>query len=94
MTCAKNEAESDKLINLFTEYLDIDDEFATLLINEGFSTLEEVAYVPASNFRNRRLDEETVDILRSRAKDALTTKALKTEESFRRCRTCRRPTSA
>ena len=68
----KNEAESDKLLNLFTEYLDIDDEFATLLINEGFSTLEEVAYVPASEFLEiDGLDEETVDVLRSRAKDAL-----------------------
>ena len=80
---AKNEAESDKLINLFTENLDIDDEFASLLINEGFSTLEEVAYVPASEFLEiDGLDEETVDVLRSRAKDALTTKALKTEESL------------
>jgi N utilization substance protein A len=80
---AKNEAESDKLINLFTENLDIDDEFASLLINEGFSTLEEVAYVPASEFLEiDGLDEETVDLLRSRAKDALTTKALKTEESL------------
>ncbi len=80
---AKNEAESDKLINLFTENLDIDDEFESLLINEGFSTLEEVAYVPASEFLEiDGLDEETVDLLRSRAKDALTTKALKTEESL------------
>lgn len=79
----KNEAESDKLLNLFTENLDIDDEFASLLINEGFSTLEEVAYVPASEFLEiDGLDEETVDLLRSRAKDALTTKALKTEESL------------
>ena len=79
----KNEAESDKLINLFTQYLDIDDDFATLLINEGFSTLEEVAYVPASEFLEiDGLDEETVDVLRSRAKDALTTKALKDEESL------------
>ena len=80
---AKNEAESDKLIHLFTENLDIDDEFASLLINEGFSTLEEVAYVPASEFLEiDGLDEEMVDTLRSRAKDALTTKALKTEESL------------
>ena len=79
----KNEAESDKLLNLFTENLDIDDEFASLLINEGFSTLEEVAYVPASEFLEiDGLDEDIVDALRSRAKDALTTKALKTEESL------------
>jgi N utilization substance protein A len=80
---AKNAAESDKLINLFTENLDIDDDFATLLINEGFSSLEEVAYVPAAEFLDiDGLDEDTVEELRSRAKDALTTSALKTEESL------------
>ncbi|TLX45619.1 transcription termination/antitermination protein NusA [Pseudoalteromonas phenolica] len=80
---SKNAAESDKLINLFTENLDIDDDFATLLINEGFSSLEEVAYVPAAEFLEiDGLDEDTVEELRNRAKDALTTSALKTEESL------------
>jgi N utilization substance protein A len=80
---AKNAAESDKLINLFTENLDIDDDFATLLINEGFSSLEEVAYVPVAEFLEiDGLDEDTVEELRNRAKDALTTNALKTEESL------------
>jgi N utilization substance protein A len=80
---AKNAAESDKLINLFTENLDIDDDFASLLINEGFSSLEEVAYVPAAEFLEiDGLDEDTVEELRNRAKDALTTSALKTEESL------------
>ncbi|MBS3796321.1 MULTISPECIES: transcription termination factor NusA [unclassified Pseudoalteromonas] len=80
---AKNQAESDKLITLFTEGLDIDDDFAELLIGEGFSTLEEVAYVPTSEFLEiDGLDEETVEELRNRAKDALTTKALKDEESL------------
>jgi N utilization substance protein A len=80
---AKNAAESDKLINLFTENLDIDDDFASLLINEGFSSLEEVAYVPAAEFLEiDGLDESTVEELRNRAKDALTTSALKTEESL------------
>ncbi|MFY8273180.1 transcription termination factor NusA [Pseudoalteromonas sp. SSDWG2] len=79
----KNQAESDKLISLFTEGLDIDDDFAELLIGEGFSTLEEVAYVPTSEFLEiDGLDEETVEELRNRAKDALTTKALKDEESL------------
>lgn len=79
----KNSAESDKLVNLFTESLDIDDDFAALLINEGFSSLEEVAYVPTNEFLDiDGLDEDTVEELRSRAKDALTTKALKTEESL------------
>jgi N utilization substance protein A len=80
---AKNAAESDKLVNLFTENLDIDDDFAALLINEGFSSLEEVAYVPAAEFLEiDGLDEDTVEELRNRAKDALTTSALKTEESL------------
>ncbi|MAD91106.1 MAG: transcription termination/antitermination protein NusA [Pseudoalteromonas sp.] len=80
---AKNAAESDKLINLFTENLDIDDDFAALLINEGFSSLEEVAYVPVAEFLEiDGLDEDTVEELRNRAKDALTTSALKTEESL------------
>ncbi|MEO2266275.1 transcription termination factor NusA [Pseudoalteromonas pernae] len=80
---SKNQAESDKLISLFTEGLDIDDDFAALLIGEGFSTLEEVAYVPTSEFLEiDGLDEDTVEELRNRAKDALTTKALKDEESL------------
>ncbi|QTL34180.1 MULTISPECIES: transcription termination factor NusA [Pseudoalteromonas] len=79
----KSAEESDKLINLFTEALDIDDDFATLLINEGFSTLEEVAYVPVAEFLEiNGLDEDTVEELRKRAKDALTTKALRDEESL------------
>ena len=79
----KNAAESDKLLNLFTESLDIDDDFASLLIDEGFSSLEEVAYVPAAEFLEiDGLDESTVEELRNRAKDALTTSALKTEESL------------
>ncbi|MEJ6474534.1 transcription termination factor NusA [Pseudoalteromonas piscicida] len=79
----KSAEESDKLVNLFTENLDIDDDFAALLINEGFSSLEEVAYVPVAEFLEiDGLDEETVEELRSRAKDALTTKALRDEESL------------
>ena len=45
---AKHEAESDKFITAFTEGLDVDEEFAQLLIDEGFSSLEEIAYVPMS----------------------------------------------
>ncbi|KZN50636.1 transcription termination factor NusA [Pseudoalteromonas luteoviolacea] len=79
----KNAEESDKLISLFTDNLDIDDDFAEFLINEGFSTLEEVAYVPVAEFLEiQGLDEDTVEELRKRAKDALTTKALRDEESL------------
>lgn len=79
----KNEEESDKLISLFTEGLDIDEDFAQFLIQEGFSSLEEVAYVPVAEFLEiQGLDEATVEELRERAKAALTTQALKTEESL------------
>lgn len=79
----KNEEESDKLVSLFTEGLDIDDDFAEFLIQEGFSSLEEVAYVPVAEFLEiQGLDEATVEELRERAKAALTTQALKTEESL------------
>jgi N utilization substance protein A len=79
----KSQEENSKLINLFTENLDIDDEFAEFLIQEGFSSLEEVAYVPVAEFLEiDGLDEDTVEELRNRAKAALTTKALKDEESL------------
>ena len=78
---SKNEAEAGKLISLFTEGLDIDEDFAEFLIQEGFSSLEEVAYVPVAEFLEiQGLDEATVEELRERAKAALTTQALKSEE--------------
>jgi N utilization substance protein A len=80
---AKHEAESDKFIAVFTEGLDVDDEFAQLLIDEGFTSLEEIAYVPMSELMDiEGLDEETVTILRDRAKATLTTQALAKEESL------------
>ncbi|WP_445397357.1 transcription termination factor NusA [Zobellella sp. An-6] len=79
----KHQVESDKIMNLFVQYLDIDEDFAALLMEEGFSTLEEIAYVPVSELLNvEGLDEEMVEELRNRAKDALTTRALAQEESF------------
>src|SRR5690554_144930 len=77
----RNEAEADRLTKLFTEGLDIDDDFAGLLIDEGFSSLEEVAYVPAAELLSiDGLDEDMVEELRARAREYLTTKALATEE--------------
>jgi N utilization substance protein A len=79
----KNEEEAGKLISLFTDGLDIEEEFAEFLIQEGFSSLEEVAYVPVAEFLEiQGLDEATVEELRERAKAALTTQALKSEESL------------
>ncbi|WP_068545315.1 transcription termination factor NusA [Thalassotalea crassostreae] len=80
---AKHEAENDKVITLFTEKLDLDDDFASMLVDEGFSTLEEIAYIPVNELLEiDGLDEEIVDELRERAKAALTTQALATEESL------------
>ncbi|WP_319781643.1 transcription termination factor NusA [Oceanisphaera sp. IT1-181] len=79
----KHQVESDKIINLFIQHLDIDDDFAGLLMEEGFSSLEEIAYVPVSELLSvEGLDEEMVEELRNRAKAALTTRALAQEESF------------
>ncbi len=80
---AKHQAEKDRILNLFTQALDIDDEFAEVLIDEGFSTLEEIAYVPVNELLTiDGFDEGTVEELRGRAKQALTTRALAKEESF------------
>lgn len=79
----RNEEEANRLTNLFTTGLDIDEDFAAVLIDEGFSSLEEVAYVPAAELLAiEGLDEDTVEALRTRAKDYLTTKALASEESL------------
>ncbi len=79
----KHQAENDKVISLFTENLDIDDDFANLLAEEGFATLEEIAYVPAAEMLEiDGMDEDIVETLRERAKEALTTKALANEESL------------
>ena len=79
----KHQAEKDRILNLFTQALDIDDEFAEVLIDEGFSTIEEIAYVPVNELLSiDGFDDEAVEELRKRAKQALTTRALAQEESF------------
>ena len=80
---AKHQAEAHAAIDMFTKHLDIDEEFATALVEEGFSTLEELAYVPVDELLEiDGLDEEMVEALRERAKNALTTLALAKEESL------------
>lgn len=79
----KNEAETQRLLNLFVSSLDIDEDFASVLVDEGFSSLEEVAYVPVAEFLDiEGMDEDIVEELRGRARAYLTTKALATEESL------------
>ncbi|ODP97609.1 MULTISPECIES: transcription termination factor NusA [Salinivibrio] len=79
----KHQEEAQASVELFVKYLDIDEDFAETLVEEGFTTLEEVAYVPTSEMLEiDGLDEDTVEILRARAKEALTTIALAQEESL------------
>lgn len=74
---SKSEQESNKIIKLFTTSLDIDEELAQLLINNGFSSLEEIAYVPKDELLLiEEFDEEIVEELRNRANDTLLALAL------------------
>lgn len=80
---AKHQAEANAAIEIFTKHLDIDEDFATVLVEEGFSTLEELVYVPIDELLAiDGLDEETVEALRERAKAALTTIELAQKESL------------
>ena len=79
----KHQEENAKVLEVFTSNLDIDEDFALVLAEEGFTTLEEIAYVPASELLDiDGLDEDIVEELRNRAKAALTTQALANEESL------------
>jgi transcription termination/antitermination protein NusA len=77
----KSEEESSRVKTLFIEKLDVDEEVADILVQEGFSTLEEVAYVPLNEMLEiESFDEATVNELRSRARNALLTQAIVSEE--------------
>ena len=77
----KHETESQDQIQVFIDSLDIDEDFAQVLVSEGFTTLEEVAYVPAAEMLEiDGFDEELVTELKQRAKDALLTQAIAAEE--------------
>ena len=79
----KQADESDAARRLFMEKLDVDEEIADILIAEGFESLEEVAYVPLQEMLEiESFDEDTVNELRSRAKDALLTMEIAREESM------------
>jgi len=80
-SAAKSEQEFGKLREIFMEKLDVDEEVANILIEEGFSSLEEVAYVPMTEMIEiSSFDEETVTELRNRARNALLTEAIAKEE--------------
>ena len=77
----KSEQETRGLIELFTGQLDVDEEVALILVQEGFASVEEVAYVPASELMQiEEFDEDIVDELRNRARDVLLTQAIVAEE--------------
>lgn len=79
----KSEGEHSSIRALFIEKLDVDEEVANILIEEGFSTLEEVAYVPlAEMLEIEALDEATVTELRERARNVLLTEAIVDEEQL------------
>ena len=79
----KQEEEGTRVKTLFMERLDVDEEVAGILITEGFSTLEEVAYVPINEMMEiDAFDENTVNELRSRARNALLVQAIASEESI------------
>ena len=79
----KLEEESNKFVGEFIEYLSVDEDVAEVLVEEGFTTLEEIAYVPMEEMLAiEGFDEEIVNELRNRAKDALLTKAIASEEAL------------
>ncbi len=79
----KTAQEQQGLRALFMEKLDVDEELADILIEEGFSSLEEVAYVPlAEMLEIEAFDEDTVNELRNRARNVLLTEAIVTEEQL------------
>ena len=79
----KHEQEAGSVIERFMEQLDVDEDVAIVLVEEGFSTLEEVAYVPVNEMiAIEGFDEDIVEELRNRAKSAITTQELATEEEL------------
>ena len=79
----KSEAEHGTIRALFMEKLDVDEEVADILIEEGFSTVEEIAYVPLNEMLEiEAFDEDTVNELRNRARNVLLTEAIVDEEQL------------
>ena len=79
----KQQAETGDILQAFVDELGVDEELAQLLVEEGFTALEEVAYVPMEEMLSiEGFDEEIVNELRNRAKDRLLTRAIATEEKL------------
>ena len=79
----KQEAESSNIVESLMEALDVDEDVAVVLVEEGFTSIEEVAYVPLEEMSAiEGFDEDIAEELRARAKDALLTRALASEEQL------------
>ena len=79
----KSDEESVSIRSLFMDKINVDEEVADILVQEGFSTLEEIAYIPLNEMLEiESFDEDTVNELRSRARNALLTQAIVTEEKL------------
>ncbi|MBS0366812.1 MAG: transcription termination/antitermination protein NusA [Proteobacteria bacterium] len=80
---AKSETEAKELVQNFMKQLDVDEDVATILAQEGFSTIEEIAYVPQAELAGiEEFDEAIVKELRNRARDVLLTQAIASEETL------------
>ncbi|HYM41962.1 MAG TPA: transcription termination factor NusA [Steroidobacteraceae bacterium] len=80
---AKSETEAKELVANFMKQLDVDEDVATILAQEGFSTIEEIAYVPQAELAAiEEFDEGMVKELRNRARDVLLTQAIASEETL------------
>jgi len=80
---AKSETESKELVANFMKQLDVDEDVATILAQEGFSTIEEIAYVPQAELAAiEEFDADIVKELRNRARDVLLTQAIASEETL------------
>jgi transcription termination/antitermination protein NusA len=79
----KSDSEQRELRDLFMKQLDVDEDVAAILVGEGFSSIEEIAYVPQSELAGiEEFDETIIQELRNRARDVLLTQAIATEETM------------
>ncbi|PVV15130.1 MAG: transcription termination/antitermination protein NusA [gamma proteobacterium symbiont of Ctena orbiculata] len=80
----KSESEAKGFMDNFMEQLDVDEDVAAILVQEGFTSVDEVAYVPIEEMLTiEEFDEDLINELRNRAKDFLLTRAIANEEAFR-----------
>lgn len=79
---ARQQNEAQQYLDMFVSRLDIEEDLAMALVEMGFTSLEEIAYVPAETFDEIELDADLVELLQSRAKEAALTDALKQQENI------------